>query len=1586
MKKISFILVFVILFTMLAPLNIFSASNVLNQYYFEDFSNADAASGTISSSASGWWSINSGSLVLDCESETKSSVNFPNKVFNIDRSVLEDGGGTVVVSYDIFVPYDTGVYREVVGYVNMLNSNGTTVQCISPMPGFVGVAKGYTRVRNGIVSTATQWAANGSSGEYTNIDTSAGVAEGGKTINVKSVITYDKTDEYYVTKYFVDHAPVSDGAGGLASYKVKGLENAADRSYINLMIYERNYKAGTDTEGVKIDNVCIYTAGQTVPLQGTIKNTLLTITFKNNGITSSDAPDAVSKGYIDSSTANQTKITDANGAVISGSSAIAVENELRITLPESLTAGDKIKVDLTGVKDIAGNQVSGDTNVYTIPETVQMGTANIENIKYFEDFENAASSLSEVGVPNGGQYDSDGDTVKDSDIFTLGTTDKNGKGLQVNYTGGAAYLPNGTNEYGFKLSYDAFENAGKNLECSVDVYIPSGTYSGLKATPFLGFADKDGNVIQIFSRMAQILPGGYNIVTGTSTRVSDAWGANAPSGDVVTKSLTNTTSGAWVNLKTQISYLRDVNGTGYYTSSYYIDNVPLKNSDGTPMTFKMQEKSENSDRVYMQFYLSAACPANYTERLMFDNFTIKVVDGETGLNMSNLALNGSTASFEFANYDTKAHNYQFIIAKHDEETDILLDVETISPGTMPARTSGSVTRTLDLSDTAYTYKAYVWDSMSNMRPLMPATKKTLSKIDSADWILAPLTYSGSNSVDEATDYRTYYFNDMRFVRDENGDSYAFGAAPLLRTEFTAATDKEIAAATVNVAGLGYYELYINGEKVGDKVLEPFLTLYDEDCVYYSSFDVTDLIANGENAVGAVLGRGSYATHIFGNIGMAAGKRGSEKGGRQRLKMTLTIEYDDGTVTEVPTSAGWKVAGSPIRYDLQAFGELYDARMEDELGWQTNTWATAGFDDSEWTSAELESTKDPQGTLVPAPENYNAVIETYSNLNVKALGNNTFRVDTGRVLTGWAQISGLNGTTDTEGRVIELHYIENLNTWDTGASDSQSTQQATFCYVDKDGVEQRIEDGYAQTDRYVIKNGENNWSPKFTLKSFRYIDVTFPEGMTVSAADVKEWISVEEVHVNVEKTGYFECSNELFNSTFDIAQNTLLNNMHSYISDTPLHENAPYLYDGVASAEWGMYSFDMKDYLNKWLRDMRATQNEDGKLGPIAPSVKLGLPAPEWSEAFPELVWALYMHTGDTAVISKNYDSVKKLFEWETSEEGRDDALSNATAELVTGSLPDYIYISKWGDHVPPSDIDGYVKKRFTTLNATAYVYREAVLLKQMAEVLGKNDDAAELDAFAENIKSAFNEYFWDADKGYYHDAKVMKEQSGEYYGTSEFRQTPQIIAIKFGLVEEENKAGLLEKLKASVDEFQKDGYSGFATGLSGTKYIFDAMTENGYGEEVYEIFNTDVYPGYGYWLKKGATSMWEYWETDGRSDNHHMFGVIVKWFYRHLAGIQEATAGYKRSIIKPIVPGDLSYASAGIETPYGMLESEWTKAEDGGITLNINIPSGTTATVYVPLGNNTAVEAPAAASRLSIEENGYEVYSVAAGKHTFVAK
>jgi len=373
------------------------------------------------------------------------------------------------------------------------------------------------------------------------------------------------------------------------------------------------------------------------------------------------------------------------------------------------------------------------------------------------------------------------------------------------------------------------------------------------------------------------------------------------------------------------------------------------------------------------------------------------------------------------------------------------------------------------------------------------------------------------------------------------------------------------------------------------------------------------------------------------------------------------------------------------------------------------------------------------------------------------------------------------------------------------------------------------------------------------------------------------------------------------------------------------------------------------------------------------------PSPEWKvKGILELPWNVYRNTGDESVLSNSYESMKKYIDFEIGGASKEvtDALIGTQ---LTKSLPENIYFSYWGDHLPPDDLATGSVSRYRTITATAYVYKGCTMLSEIATILGKAEDATKYATAAEEIKAAFNEWFYDESVGYYHSGKLVGYIKTDITQgpTADFGQTPQIVALAFGLVTDENRETVLNSLAKNMT------YIG--TGLVGTTYMYEVLTENGYIDQLYSLVTGREYPSYGYWIDNGATTLWEYWETGERSQNHASLGAFDEWFYRYLAGIREDSAGYKTSIIKPYVPTEMTSISAETETKFGTISSAWEKTATC-IKLDVVIPQNTTSTVYVPLLSETAqVTASDSAVRIGTED-GYAIYRVSAGNYSFTAE
>lgn len=729
---------------------------------------------------------------------------------------------------------------------------------------------------------------------------------------------------------------------------------------------------------------------------------------------------------------------------------------------------------------------------------------------------------------------------------------------------------------------------------------------------------------------------------------------------------------------------------------------------------------------------------------------------------------------------------------------------------------------------------------------------------------------------------------------------------LLRDEFTAG--KPIASARAHVAGLGYNKLYLNGRRIGDRELEPGFTVYDKT-VLYSTYDVTDALRTGGNAIGVSLGRGFYAMTDPDEW------KASSWWGEPKLKLELDITYTDGTHRQVVSDSGWKVSDGPTTTQSLWFGETYDARAEQ------SGWNRPGFDDGTWRPAL--GVDGPKGTLRSESFPPVKVTDHLKAEHTTTPAEGTHVYDYGSPTAGWASI----GVQGPAGATVTVTYGEKLRADGT---------------VDNTGA---FGMGL-QTYSYTLKgDGVERYRPSYSYAGFRFAQVVVPQGVTLRSVDGAR------VHTAVASTGDFTSSSDLLNRYQDAQADTILNNLHSIPTDTPMYEKRPYTADGFLYADSAIANFDMRNFYESWMRSHRDDQNDDGSIGPTVPTTESGkqVKDPVWSASFVLGTWDLYWYYGDTRAVAENYDGMKAwLAYYEHDIAG--------TGGIYTGF--------SYGDWLSP---EGANAPEGTRLSGTAYIYLTATRLATMARALGHDADARHFDAFATKVKDTFNATFYSRDKEAYYD-----DQAAGY------RQTSNLLPLSFGLVPKEHRQAVIDNLVADI----RARADHLDTGALGTKVLLPVLTDAGHADLAYTVATNPTYPGWGYWFEGlGATTMWEEWNANSRSHDHAFLGTVDDWLYQDVAGIEAAAPGYTRVTIQPRAVGDLTHASAHVESPLGRITSSWTRTP-GHFTLRVDVPVGSTADVLVPAGGRQKVHAPAGATA-GERGDGYARFTVGAGSHRF---
>jgi len=734
-------------------------------------------------------------------------------------------------------------------------------------------------------------------------------------------------------------------------------------------------------------------------------------------------------------------------------------------------------------------------------------------------------------------------------------------------------------------------------------------------------------------------------------------------------------------------------------------------------------------------------------------------------------------------------------------------------------------------------------------------------------------WDDKNQVSPFSDVATF---EMGLLSPDDWKAKWIGGNDLLRRSFT--IESQVKRARAYISGLGWYELRINGKKVGDHQLDPGLTDYKK-IVLYSTYDITSYLRKGENAVGIMLGRGRYCIHYD---------------SPPKVILQINLILADGSEKIIVTDEKWKVSKGPIIENDIYNGETYDARLEKE------GWDDPGYDDSTWENA---SVVEPPGGVLVSQATFPPIrtVRTLTALNINNPKPGVYIYDFGQNFTGWVRLT-VQGPRGTK---IKLRYAELLN---------------------PDGTINPLTNrGAKATDIYILKGkGVEVYEPRFTYHGFRYVEVT---GLPYTPGiDTLQGIVV---HTDVKQKGAFLCSNPLINSIHKLVIWSQVSNLMSIPTDCPQRdERLGWMGDAQLSSEEALYNFDMAAFYTKWLRDIRVAQKEDGSVPDIAPvhwlfwSFLNPYPAdPAWGTACVTIPWLVYLHYGDKRILEENYEVIKKWVDFLTAKSERN-----------------YIVYSKYGDWVPP----GFQRKPLDIpgeLVSTWYYYHDCVLLTKIAHVLGKSEDEEKYAKLAEKIKIAFNNEFLKDDHYTFKQPSLI---SGS--------QTSNLLPLYLDMVPEDKREAVLKQLLNDII-VTRDCHLG--TGIVGTRYLLDTLTKYGYAELAYKIVTQTTYPGWGYMIENGATTLWERWEyltgTGMNSHNHIMLGSVDAWFYKVLAGINVdlSAPGFEKVIIRPHIIDDLSHASASINTIRGLVSSRWAK-KGKSLTLEVTIPVNSEGKVYVP--------------------------------------
>lgn len=711
--------------------------------------------------------------------------------------------------------------------------------------------------------------------------------------------------------------------------------------------------------------------------------------------------------------------------------------------------------------------------------------------------------------------------------------------------------------------------------------------------------------------------------------------------------------------------------------------------------------------------------------------------------------------------------------------------------------------------------------------------------------------------------------------------------PLFRREFE--LKKKIKEATLYISGLGQYEASVNGQKVGNSFLTPGWTDYNKT-VLYDLYDVTKMLREGKNAIGAIVGNGFF------NINRERYRKLVIAQGNPMMIAQLRVRFDDGTEQVIVSDDNWKTVPSPITFTSLFGGEDYDARLE-QPGWNQ-----PNFDDQSWQKPVLVTP--PSGKLTREKDYPVEVMQEFEPKKVRKLADGSYLVDFGQNASG---IIGLK-VKGKKGQEVRLTQSELIS------GDGEPNQTAT---------------GKPNYLTYILKGeGIESWHPRFTYTGFRYVKIegAVPDSVAGEGSEAT-LIGIRALHTrnSAPQTGAFSCSNDLFNRTFNLINWAIKSNLQSVLTDCPHREKLGWLEQTHLMGSAVHFNFDLYQLYSKQVNDMMEAQTADGLVPDIAPEYVLfdgGFrDSPEWGSAAVILPWMIYKWYGDISVMQKAWPMMMRYVEH---------LKSKSDNEILSFGLGD------WYDLGPKHP--GVAQLTPESLTATAIYFYDVKLLAEMAGVLQKTDEKSQLSAWADEIKTAF-------------DAKFFNPETGVISTGS---QTAMAMPWCVGLVDQQYKGKVMQNL---VDSIQANNKA-LTAGDVGFHFLVEALSKGGQSQLLYEMNNRDDVPGYGYQLKKGATSLTESWPAlENVSNNHLMLGHLMDWFYSGLGGISQTdnSVAYKEIVIKPEMVGDLTWVKTSYQSPYGEIRSNWQKSGKD-IKMEVTIPANTTALIYIPVTENSVVK------------------------------
>ncbi|MDA3816964.1 MAG: family 78 glycoside hydrolase catalytic domain [Prolixibacteraceae bacterium] len=772
-----------------------------------------------------------------------------------------------------------------------------------------------------------------------------------------------------------------------------------------------------------------------------------------------------------------------------------------------------------------------------------------------------------------------------------------------------------------------------------------------------------------------------------------------------------------------------------------------------------------------------------------------------------------------------------------------------------------------LSTTQYWWKVRTWNKDSVASPWSTPVSFVTGFLRPGDWAA-----------------------NTQWIRLPKAVSKEVNPLPMFRKEFT--VSKKVSSAWLYISGLGQFNSFLNGAKIGDNVIDPAWTDYSKT-VNYVTFDLTSKLRTGKNAIGVMLGNGLFARKAMRDFGPLV------------MIAQLHINFADGTSTDIVSDNTWKVRESP--YTLTAFNatEHYDARLAVE------GWDSPGLDDREWKNAVVA--KAPEGKLIAQSSPPVTARKTFEPVKISSPAPGILVYDFGQ---------NMSGTFDVVLR-------------------GQRGAMVTIFPGEATTADGRIIQGRTSGCLYTLNGkGDEHWRLSFSSIGFRYLE--FRDVATKTSAStlpVVGKVNAQFVYTASRETGSFRASDQRYNQIFDMVLNGLRSNMISIHTDGPNYERLGWQEVVHTLFPGSSYYFDLHNLYSKIVEDVKSAQRVSGLSPSIAPNYwstentpSRGVfdDSPAWGASMIALPWQLYQVYGDSSVLRNALPNMKKYLAYLKTKE--------TPAGVVSYGLGDWM--APGGTSVP---------------NVEGAIYVMDTKIMHEATKLFKTQDASYFKDEYERVRAAYNLKYYDQDKKTYLPASQANLSMPLAFGIvpeadrkAVMEQLVKVIGNPVAIVDS-------SRWGAKPGQFGPVLPDHITTGDIGTTYLWRSLGDAGQADLVQKMIMQEERPSYWSMIKYGFTTLPENWNyPKTRSNNHDMYAGIFEWFFRSLGGISAIKPGFEEISLKPEFPVGLESVSTSAGSVRGLIRSSWTN-ENGQVNWKVTIPVNSTASVYIPYSTDRTI-------------------------------